>query len=81
LQRTSVAISLGAATAAHAQQSGLVNVDVSNLRADIAKDLNVNASQIPVNVPGQEQVAGAERSGAAPARRPEVVAGEPTKGR
>jgi hypothetical protein len=50
LQRTSVAISLGAATAAHAQQSGLVNVDVSNLRADIAKDLNVNASQIPVSV-------------------------------
>ena len=47
---SSVAISLGAATAAHAQQSGLVNVDVSNLRADIAKDINVNASQIPVNV-------------------------------
>ena len=36
--------------AAHAQQSGLVNVDVSNLRADIAKDINVDVSQIPVNV-------------------------------
>jgi hypothetical protein len=27
-----------------------VNVDLSNFRADIAKDINVNASQIPVNV-------------------------------
>ena len=47
---SSAVITLGAAFVAHAQQSGLVNVDVSNLRADIAKDLNVNASQIPVNV-------------------------------
>lgn len=47
---SSAAISLGAVVAAHAQQSGLVNVDVSNIRADIAKDINVNASQIPVNV-------------------------------
>jgi hypothetical protein len=47
---SSAVISLGAAVAAHAQQSGLVNVDVSNIRADIAKDINVNASQIPVNV-------------------------------
>ena len=35
--------------AAQAQQEGLVNVDLSNLRADIAKDINVNVSQIPVN--------------------------------
>jgi len=47
---SSAVITLGAAFAAHAQQSGLVNVDISNLRADIAKDINVNASQIPVNV-------------------------------
>jgi len=46
----SSAIALGAALSAQAQQSGLVNVDVSNLRADIAKDINVNVSQIPVNV-------------------------------
>ena len=44
------AIGLGAAFSAQAQQSGLVNVDVSNLRADIAKDINVDVSQIPVNV-------------------------------
>jgi hypothetical protein len=44
------AIGLGAALAAQAQQSGLVNVDVSNFRADIAKDINVDVSQIPVNV-------------------------------
>ncbi len=46
----STAIGLGAALSAQAQQSGLVNVDVSNLRADIAKDINVDVSQIPVNV-------------------------------
>jgi hypothetical protein len=44
------AIGLGGTMAAQAQQSGLVNVDVSNLRADIAKDINVDVSQIPVNV-------------------------------
>src|SRR4030095_4115899 len=47
---SSAAIALGAALSAQAQQSGLVNVDVSNLRADIAKDINVDVSQIPVNV-------------------------------
>ena len=45
-----VSLGLGGAFAAQAQQSGLVNVDLSNLKADIAKDINVNASQIPVNV-------------------------------
>ena len=44
------AIGLGATMSAQAQQSGLVNVDLSNLRADIAKDINVDVSQIPVNV-------------------------------
>lgn len=33
-----------------AQQSGLVNVNLSNIRADIAKDINVDVSQIPVTV-------------------------------
>ena len=42
-------IGLGGTMAAQAQQEGLVNVDLSNLRADIAKDINVNVSQIPVN--------------------------------
>jgi hypothetical protein len=44
------AISLSGAAFAQPKQSGLVNVDVSNLRPEIAKDINVNASQIPVNV-------------------------------
>lgn len=35
---------------AAAQQEGLVNVDISNIRADIAKDINVDVSQIPVTV-------------------------------
>ena len=47
---SSAALTLGAVTGAQAQQEGLVNVDVSNLRADIAKDINVDVSQIPVNV-------------------------------
>jgi hypothetical protein len=37
---------LVATMSAQAQQSGLVNVDLSNLRADIAKDVNVDVSQI-----------------------------------
>ena len=45
-----VATGLGGAFAVQAQQEGLVNVDLSNLRADIAKDINVDVSQIPVNV-------------------------------
>lgn len=44
------AIGLGGTMAAQAQQEGLVNIDLSNLRADIAKDINVDVSQIPVNV-------------------------------
>ena len=44
------AIGLGGTMFAQAQQSGLVNVDLSNLRAEIAKDINVDVSQIPVNV-------------------------------
>jgi hypothetical protein len=37
-------------TAAHAQQSGLVNVDLSDVSVEIADDLDVNVSQIPVTV-------------------------------
>jgi len=44
------AISVSGAAFAQPKQSGLVNVDLSNFRADIAKDINVNASQVPVNV-------------------------------
>lgn len=33
-----------------AQQSGLVNVDISNVANNIAKNINVDVSQIPVTV-------------------------------
>ena len=33
-----------------AQQSGLVNVNISNVRTEIAKNVNVNVSQVPVTV-------------------------------
>lgn len=33
-----------------AQQSGLVNVDISNVRIDIADVLDVDVSQVPVTV-------------------------------
>lgn len=45
-----VATGLSGAVYAQPKQEGLVNVDLSNLRADIAKDINVDVSQIPVNV-------------------------------
>jgi hypothetical protein len=52
-----------AATPALAQQSGLINVDLSGLsvldRAEIAKDINVDVSQIPVNVQVPVSVAAA----------------------
>jgi hypothetical protein len=34
----------------HAQQSGLVNVDISNVANNIAKNINVDVSQIPLTV-------------------------------
>lgn len=56
------AVALGA-TPALAQQSGLINVDLSGLsvldRAEIAKDINVDVSQIPVNVQVPVSVAAA----------------------
>lgn len=36
--------------AAHAQQSGLVNVDISNVANNIAQHLQVDVSQIPLTV-------------------------------
>ena len=45
-----VAIGTAGAAIAQPKQSGLVNVDLSNLRPEIAKDINVDVSQIPVNV-------------------------------
>ena len=42
--------SLGIAEGAHAQQSGLVNVDISNVANNIARNLRVDVSQIPVTV-------------------------------
>ncbi len=52
LTRLTLLISLLAAGAgsALAQQSGLVNVDVSNVANNIAKNINVDVSQIPVTV-------------------------------
>ncbi|MBA4143301.1 MAG: hypothetical protein H0X43_09940 [Nitrosospira sp.] len=35
---------------AFAQQEGLVNVDISNVNTEIAKNINVDVSQIPVTV-------------------------------
>src|SRR5688572_535271 len=56
------AVSL-AATPALAQQAGLVNIDLSGLsvleKAEIAKDINVNVSDIPVNVQVPVSVAAA----------------------
>ncbi len=53
---TVLAISLTALVAAcgiqpaEAQQSGLVNVDISNVANNIARNINVDVSQIPVTV-------------------------------
>jgi hypothetical protein len=41
---------LAAAPVAMAQQSGLVNVEISNVANDIARNLSVDVSQIPVSV-------------------------------
>lgn len=44
------AVTLSVAPAAFSQQSGLVNVDVHNVANNIAKNINVDVSQIPVIV-------------------------------
>ena len=47
-----LAVSLVFGTTALAQQQsgGLVNVNISDVKAEIAKNINVDVSQIPVNV-------------------------------
>lgn len=45
------ALSLVLANGVHAQdQDGLVNVNLTDINLDIAEDINVNVSQIPVTV-------------------------------
>ena len=41
---------LSIAPTAFAQQAGLINVDISNVANNIAKNINVDVSQIPVTV-------------------------------
>jgi hypothetical protein len=41
------AIGVGGTACAEPEHQGLVEVDLSNLRADIAQDINVNARRIP----------------------------------
>ncbi len=59
---TAAALTLCAAPAL-AQQNGLINIDLSGLsiaeRAEIAKDINVDVSQIPVTVQVPVSVAAA----------------------
>ena len=42
-----------------AQQEGLVNVDISNIKTEIAKNIDVDVSQIPVTVQAPIGVAAA----------------------
>ena len=43
-------LSLGLAKGAYAQQSGLVNVNLDDVDVNIARDINVDVSQIPITV-------------------------------
>ena len=52
-----VALTLTIAFPTFAQQEGLVNVDISNVRTEIAKNINVDVSQIPVTVQAPIDVA------------------------
>jgi hypothetical protein len=45
-----VGVVMAPASIAFAQQEGLVNVNIELVRNEIAKDINVNVSQIPVTV-------------------------------
>lgn len=51
------AVMLSATPAAFSQQSGLVNVDIRNVANNIAKNINVDVSQIPVTVQAPIDVA------------------------
>ncbi len=46
---TTIAFTVALAPAV-AEQAGLVNVNVSNIKADIAKNINVSENQVPVTV-------------------------------
>jgi hypothetical protein len=43
-------LALLAVAPAFSQQSGLVNVNLTNVKTEIAKNINVNVSQIPVTI-------------------------------
>jgi hypothetical protein len=47
---TTTAVALVLAPLSFAQQSGLVNVDIKNVANNIAKNINVDVSQIPLTV-------------------------------
>lgn len=57
LAAISSAAALSITPAAFAQQSGLVNVDIRNVANNIAKNINVDVSQIPVTVQAPVSVA------------------------
>jgi hypothetical protein len=48
---------LAVAPAFAQQQSGLVNVNLTNVKTEIAKNINVNVSQIPVTIQAPVAVA------------------------
>ena len=47
---TSLMIAFLGIAPSFAQQAGLVNVNISNVKTEIAKNINVDVSQIPVTV-------------------------------
>lgn len=57
LAAISSAATLILAPAGYAQQSGVVNVDIHNVANNIAKNINVDVSQIPVTVQAPVSVA------------------------
>lgn len=56
---SALAVAACCAAPALAQQSGLVNVDIKNVANNIAQNLKVNVSQIPVTVQVPVDVAAA----------------------
>ena len=51
------ACAIAAAMPALAQQPGLVTVDISDVRADVAKELSIESAQIPASVPAPVGIA------------------------
>jgi hypothetical protein len=66
-----LAVTLGAGTYVAAQ--GLGTVDVSNVNVEIAKDINVDVSQIPVTVQAPIGIAATELRDPRPASLPHAV--------